>query len=135
MRVLAIDYGRVSTGVAVSDPTGTIVRPLEEIADAGTDAGIERIRGLLDAERAELVVVGMPVSLSGEQGGQARETLGFMDTLSEALSVPVISWDERFTSKIAAARGRHSNSSEHSLAACCLLEDYLGSAQHERREE
>ncbi len=134
MRVLALDYGRVSTGAAVSDPTGTVVRPLDEIGHAAAEAGISRIRKLVQAERAELVIVGMPLSLNGEAGAQARETAELLKVLAESLDpIPTISWDERFTSKIAAVKGRGSDASEHSLAACCLLEDYLGSAEHARR--
>ena len=48
------------------------------------------------------------------------------------LRIPVIAWDERFTSKLAAQKGLHSDSNPHSLAACCLLEDFLGSAEFRR---
>lgn len=135
MRVIAIDYGRVNTGVAVSDPTGTVARPLEDIRYAADDAGLRRIRELVRSEAADLVLVGMPVSLSGEVGKQAQETREFMETLSQQLALPVVAWDERFTSKLAASKGRYSKMSEHSIAACCLLEDYLGSQEYRRRVE
>lgn len=129
MRVLAIDYGRVNTGTAISDATGSVVRPLEEVSDAAGEAGLRRLLELVQSEDAEMVIVGMPVSLSGERGEQARETQMFLKALEEILPVSVNAWDERFTSKMAAEKGRHSKASQHSIAACCLLEDYLRSSQ------
>lgn len=126
-RIIALDYGRVHTGVAVSDPTGTITRPLPEVLDAGSKSGMRRISDIIREERAGLVIVGMPVSLSGEMGAQAKETGEFIERLRGALTVPVRSWDERFTSRIAREKGRHAVAGEHSIAACCLLEDFLGS--------
>ncbi|MDO8735979.1 MAG: Holliday junction resolvase RuvX [Thermoleophilia bacterium] len=133
IRILALDYGRVHTGAAVCDPTGTIVRPLEAINEAATPDGIRRIAALVDSDNIGSVIVGLPVSLNGEMGAQAIETSEFIDLLGRALSVPVKSWDERFTSKLASQKGRLSNSNPHSLAACCLLEDYLDSAEYQRQ--
>ncbi|MBE0428331.1 MAG: Holliday junction resolvase RuvX [Thermoleophilia bacterium] len=132
-RVLAIDYGRARTGAAVGDPTGTIVRPLEEIDEARTPEGLKKIAAMAIREEAGLVVVGMPVSLNGTRGDQAQETDEFIRELSAALPVPVIAFDERFTSKIARARGRTSGASPHSIAACVLLEDFLGSEEYRSR--
>lgn len=133
MRVLALDYGRANTGAAISDPSGTVVRPLEPITAAASDSGIAGLKRLIDDEKAEMVVVGIPVSLSGKHGAQAEETGDFLEALATAVEVPVIGYDERFTSKIAREKGRDSNASEHSVAACCLLEDYLRSTQHASR--
>ncbi len=133
LRVLALDYGRVHTGVAISDRTGTISRPLEEIGEAASPDGLRHIAGLVQSEGVGSVIVGMPVSLSGEAGGQAAETEAFLVELRRAVSVPVYPWDERFTSKIAGRRGRGAAASSHSLAAGFMLEDYLGSEAFRRR--
>lgn len=133
LRVLALDYGSAHTGVAISDPTGTISRPLAEIDKAGSPAGLGQIAELVRGVEAGSVIVGMPVSLSGEHGVQAAETEAFIADLKRAVSVPVYPWDERFTSKIAGRRGKRQGVSSHSLAASCLLEDYLGSAAYRRR--
>lgn len=127
-RVLALDYGHAHTGAAISDPTGTIVRPLPDIDNAGTPGGLKAVAAMVAKEDARLVVVGMPVSLSGELGSQARETHEFVKALAAQLSVPVKVWDERFTSRIASTRGRYSTASKHSLAACVILEEYLSCA-------
>lgn len=134
-RILALDYGSVHTGVAICDRTGTIVRPLDATRAAASPEGLKSIAGIVEKEKVSAVIVGMPVSLSGEHGAQAQETQVFVDTLRGALSVPVITWDERFTSKIAAEKGRFSESNPHSLAACCLLQDYLESAEFRRRTD
>ena len=126
-RLVALDYGRVHTGVAVSDPSGTIVRPLAEVRAAASEQGKAAIARLVAEEHAVMVVVGMPVSLSGKPGAQALETASFIQELSLALPVPVVAWDERFTSKIARERGRFAGAGQHSVSACCLLDDFLGS--------
>ena len=78
VKVLALDYGAARTGVAVSDPTGTVARPLDVVERAGTDAGIARLLELARREGVEHVVVGLPVTLRGEHGSQAEETRRFV---------------------------------------------------------
>jgi len=97
LKVLALDYGSARTGVAVSDPTGTIVRPLGVVERAGTQAGLAELVRLIRAEEAERIVVGLPLTLRGEHGEQARETAEFVEALRAAIDVPVESYDERFT--------------------------------------
>ena len=97
MKVLALDYGSARTGVAVSDPTGTVARPVTIVERAGSDAGFARLLDVIAAEEPELVVVGMPLTLRGEHGEQARETAAFVDRLRAAAELPVETYDERFT--------------------------------------
>jgi putative holliday junction resolvase len=120
VKVLALDYGRARTGVAVSDPTGTIARPLEVVG--GTD--IARIVQLIDEHAVERVVVGLPLTLAGRHGEQARETEAFMAKLAAATSVPVVAFDERFTSTLAARSGGTA-AGEDARAAAHLLSGYL----------
>ena len=124
MKVLALDYGAARTGVAVSDPTGTIARPLEVIPRAATDAGLRRVAELVREQEAERVVVGLPLTLRGERGAQARETDAFVDALRGALEVPVESYDERFTTGLAAA-DTNADAPEDARAAAHLLSTYL----------
>ena len=79
MKVLALDYGSARTGVAVSDPTGAVARPLCVVESAATEVGIGRLLELARAEEAEAIVVGLPVTLRGERGPQARETERFVE--------------------------------------------------------
>ena len=121
---MALDYGAARTGVAVSDATGTLARPVGVVERAATDAGLRRLAELVSEEGAERVVVGLPLTLRGEQGAQADETALFVESLRRLLSVPVESFDERFTTAIAAA-GPSSRAPEDARAAAHLLETYL----------
>ncbi|MDQ3992858.1 MAG: Holliday junction resolvase RuvX, partial [Actinomycetota bacterium] len=89
MKVLALDYGPARTGVAVSDPTGSVARPLEVVERASTEAGLARLVELVRVEQPARVVVGLPLTLSGELGEQARETERFLAALRQAVDVPV----------------------------------------------
>src|SRR5206468_10099674 len=98
LKVLALDFGSARTGVAVSDPTGTVARPVSIVERAATDAGFAKLLSVIAAEEPELVVVGMPLTLRGDEGEQARETSAFVERIRAAVSVPVDTYDERFTS-------------------------------------
>ena len=120
MKILALDYGSARTGVAVSDPTGTIARPLCTIDGAASDEGLARLRGLVRDEEAERIVVGLPLTLRGEVGAQAEETNRFVERLRAALDVPVETFDERFTTTLAGP-----GAGDDARAAAHLLSSYL----------
>lgn len=120
MRVLALDYGRARTGVAVSDPSGTIARPVGVVQ--GGD--IPRIVQLIREHGVERVVVGLPLTLRGEVGEQARETQSFMSALASASGVEVVPFDERFTTNLAEQMASAS-AEEDARAAAHLLSSYL----------
>ena len=123
MRVLALDYGAARTGVAVSDETGTIASPLTVVERAGSEAGLEALCRLVADQGAGLVVVGLPVSLDGVEHAQARAARSFAGRLRVALEVPVVLYDERFTTAIAQRKGGRSELDAR--AAAQILEDYL----------
>ena len=126
MRVLAIDHGSARCGSAVSDPSGTIVRPLEAISPAEPEA----VAALATELGAEIVVVGLPVSLDGNEGPQAAEARSFAEAVAALVEVPVETYDERLTTRMAAASRRAgSRASEDSLAAAHLLDSYLLSGE------
>ncbi len=127
MRILALDFGARRTGVAVCDPSETIVRPYGVVREAGSASGLDEIAALVDEEHAGLVVVGVPVSLGGGEHAQARACRAFATALAERLDVPVVGYDERYTTKVAAARGGHAGIDAR--AAAVLLEDYLRSRE------
>ncbi len=123
MRVLALDYGAARTGVAVSDATGTLARPVCVVERAAAEAGLDRIAALVEELDAERVVVGLPLTLRGERGQQALETDAFVTVLSERIAVPVEMYDERFTTTLAQ---RHaSDTPDDALAAAHLLQSWL----------
>lgn len=126
MRVLALDYGTARIGCAVSDATGTLATPIEPVEPPDCEA----VAALAREREAERIVVGLPVSLSGEETGQAGLTRAFCADLSEAVDVPVEVYDERFTTRMAARTRRSAGSAanEDSIAAAHLLESYLAAA-------
>ncbi|MGA2008344.1 MAG: Holliday junction resolvase RuvX [Solirubrobacteraceae bacterium] len=126
MRVLALDYGSARCGVAVCDPTETIVTPLEAVPGAGTRAGIGALAALVAQREATCVLVGLPLSLSGAETAQTAETRAFARRLAARLGeqVPVLLHDERLTTRLA-QRDPSTITSEDSRAAAHLLEDWL----------
>jgi putative transcription antitermination factor YqgF len=120
VKVLALDYGSARTGVAVSDPTGTLARPLCTVRAAATEAGLTRLAELVRHHEAERVVVGLPLTLRGEQGAQAEETMRFVDQLRTVVAVPVETFDERFTTSLAGP-----GEGDDARAAAHLLSGYL----------
>jgi len=130
MKVLALDYGRARTGVAVSDPSGVIARPLCVVERAGSGDGLARIASLIGEHQVERVVVGLPLTLRGERGEQARETENFVEALGDVTDVPVIMFDERFTTDL--AEQSPADSPEDARAAAHLLTSYLAWASSAR---
>jgi putative holliday junction resolvase len=122
--VIALDYGSARTGVAVSDATGTLARPLGVVRRAASEAGLRELAEIVVAEGAERVVVGLPLTLRGAEGAQAQETAAFVASLEALLDVPVESFDERFTTALAAS-GPSSKAPEDARAAAHLLESWL----------
>jgi putative Holliday junction resolvase len=123
VKVVALDHGTVRTGVAVSDATGTLARPLTVIQRVGTEAGFAALLQVLETERPARVVVGLPLSLDGREHGQARSARAFAARLTAVVDFPVDLFDERFTSKLADQRG--GAAARDARAAATLLEDYL----------
>ncbi len=117
MKILALDFGAARTGVAVSDPTGTVARPLTTVQAVLTDDGFARLLDVISAEAPEVVVVGMPLTLRGAHGEQAQETAAFVERLRAASTIPVETYDERFTSVLAGG--------DDARAAAHLLAGYL----------
>lgn len=123
MKVMALDYGSARTGVAVSDPTGTLARPLGVVERASTVGGLAELARLVREEEVERVVVGLPLTLRGTRGEQAVETERFAETLRGALDVPVELFDERFTTDLAESTA--GAAPEDALAAAHLLSGWL----------
>jgi putative Holliday junction resolvase len=122
MRVLAIDHGSARAGCAISDPTGTLARPLGVIEPPDPRAVAE----LAAEHHAELVIVGLPISLSGAEGPQASQARAFRDALAAILDLPVETYDERLTTRLAERSARAGASAPaDALAAAHLLESYL----------
>lgn len=131
-RVVALDLGEVRTGVAVSDAGAKIARPLEVVPSEDLTDYLE----VLVREGVAEVLVGVPKTLGGEVGFQARRSLDTMDRLKETFpGVRFVEWDERFTTRIAATgavrpkkKGRRKKGAKDRwdhLAAAHMLQEYL----------
>ncbi len=131
-RLLAIDYGQKRIGVAVSDPTRTIAQGLPTIVYKSLPEALEKIDKLVEEYQIQLVVVGMPLTMNGEVGLAARKVEVFVGFLKKRYLVPVVLWDERLTSVVAAKTIRESGKSPSrnkskidELAARLILQNYL----------
>jgi putative holliday junction resolvase len=123
MKVLALDFGAARTGVAVSDATGLLARPVGIVERAASEAGLARLEALVAEHDAERIVVGMPLTLRGEHGEQARATERFVEALRSRLDVPVETYDERFTTALAVQS--RAQAPEDAVAAAHLLQGWL----------
>ncbi|HEX6688809.1 MAG TPA: Holliday junction resolvase RuvX [Solirubrobacterales bacterium] len=133
MRVLALDHGTARIGCAISDPSGTLATPLPVIEPPQARSVAE----LVEKHAVERVVVGLPLHLSGEEGSQAGLVRIFCTELEAMLDVPVETYDERLTTRMADASKREgATAPPDSLAAAHLLQAYLaGQAAIEGAEE
>jgi putative holliday junction resolvase len=133
MRVLALDHGTARIGCAMSDPSGTLATPLPVIEPPEPRSVAE----LVAEHEVELVVVGLPLHLSGEEGSQAALARSFGTELEAILDIPVEVYDERLTTRMADASKRAgASAAPDSLAAAHLLQAYLESrAKLEERDD
>jgi putative Holliday junction resolvase len=131
-RILALDHGTKRIGVALSDELGWTAQPLETFERRTLDRDIAHIRDLVRTHEVGRVLLGLPLRLSGEEGPAVRAVRQFVDRLAEALPVPVVTWDERMTTKAAedlliaadVSRKKRKGAVDR-VAAAILLQSYL----------
>jgi putative pre-16S rRNA nuclease len=122
VRVLALDHGTARIGCAISDPSGTLATPLPTIEPPEPRSVAE----LVAHYEVERVVVGLPLHLSGKEGAQVELVRTFCGELEAVLDVPVETYDERLTTRMAeASRREGATAPPDSLAAAHLLQAYL----------
>jgi putative Holliday junction resolvase len=137
LRVLGLDVGERRIGVAVGDPTGIVVTPMSAIQRSSLEDDLRAVVRLAGDQEAGIVVVGVPISLSGRIGPQARLVQRFIRALAREAPVPVYSQDERF-STVEAERllreGGHQPSRDKGLrdsaSAAVILRAYLDSGHN-----
>ena len=130
VRILAIDYGDVHTGAAVSDEGGLMAWHSEVITTR--KRVLRRLGGLIEAYQIDEMVLGYPLNMDGTAGIRAEKAEAFSQVLAEAFSLPVHLWDERQTTveahDILFASGKNGKKRKKvvdAVAACLILEDYL----------
>jgi putative Holliday junction resolvase len=129
MRTLGLDYGSARCGCALADPTGTIVTPIDVVTRPATRRGLDMLATLVAEHEVERIVLGLPLSLSGEESAQTRETREFAARLARRLGevVPIELHDERLTTRMA-QRMDGASTSEDSRAAALMLESWLSAS-------
>jgi putative Holliday junction resolvase len=137
-RILGIDFGTVRVGVAVSDPLRIIA---QSVGTFTNNAGIfDTVAAIARQYDVGLVVIGMPYTLRGEKGMKAEEVDKFSSRLKEKLSVDVVPWDERFTSRIARQtlvqmgttkkQRRTDKGKVDAMASALILQSFLDQTKH-----
>jgi putative holliday junction resolvase len=122
-RILALDHGPARCGCAISDPSGTLATPLEAVERPDSKRGLAALVRMAAENRVDRVVIGLPLTLRGEEGEQAAAVRTFAERLERRLNVPVELHDERLTTRLAERTG--GTESADSRAAAHLLESYL----------
>jgi putative holliday junction resolvase len=126
MRILALDHGSARCGCAISDPSGTLATPLPAVERPDTSKGLAALARLAEEKGAERIIVGLPLTLAGDEGHQAELARRFAERLERRVSVPVELHDERMTTRLAERTGGEGDAD--SRAAAHLLESYLARA-------
>lgn len=139
--ILGLDIGDARTGVAISDELGIAAHPLCTIQRRSRKAVLTEVQALVTAHKVERIVVGLPLQLDGETGTQARKIKQFADKLEQQVNLPIIFWDESFTTFEAAQilRGTKKRRKKRKqvidqVAAVLILEGYLDELRNSRRK-
>ncbi len=134
MRVLALDVGDKRIGVAISDPSQVLARSLKVIQRGSRQEDFAAVARLVEEYEVEKVVVGYPLSLDGKAHAQAKKVERYATGLAESLTVPMLLWDERFSTvtaerlmREAGVRSKKRRERIDAVAAAVILQDYLDS--------
>ncbi len=130
MRHLALDLGNRRIGVAVSDTLGIVARPVEVFERASRKEDFVTIASRIDEYGVDIVVCGLPLNMDGTEGSQAEWVRDYSTALAEAVSVPVVLWDERLTTEdareILHTQGKPIEKDWlDAVAAAVILQNYL----------
>ncbi len=139
MKILGIDYGEKRVGLAIGDKTVKITRALEGLENKGKSFVIEKIRNICIMEDIGEVIMGLPLGMSGKETRQTETVKNFINDLRAALDIPIISEDERLTTRMATeslqARGikrERKKKRIDSVAAQLILQGYLEKIKKQR---
>ena len=139
MRILALDPGEKKIGVALSDPTGLVARPLATLPHISREADAARIAALAAKHQAELILIGFALDATDTRGPQARRAERLADAIHQHTAVPVTLHDESYSTQAAQAtllttgkKRRTRREQVHAVAAAAILQSYLDA--HPRRD-
>lgn len=141
MRVIGLDIGDVRTGVAVSDPDARVANPITVLDTKRLLADVRPLRELVEEGDARQLVIGLPMTLAGEEGPQAVRVRQIGDRLASMLGIPAAYVDERLSSaeakRVLQAAGRSEKEQRgmvDMVAAALLLQTWLDARSAERDE-
>ncbi len=97
LRILGLDVGNKTIGVALSDPLGITAQGITTIRRKGEDRDIEELKSLCDEYKVEIIVCGLPKNMNGTLGPQSEKVLKFCHSIEQVINLPIKMWDERLT--------------------------------------
>lgn len=137
--ILGLDIGDARTGVAISDELGIAAHPLCTIQRKSRKALLAELQELIAVHKVERIVIGLPLQLDGETGAQARKVKRFAEKLEQHVNLPIIFWDESFTTFEATQilqgtkkRRKKRKQVIDQVAAVLILEGYLEELRNAR---
>ena len=132
MKIMAVDFGDARTGLAICDKTDLLASPVGVIHEKRFEHAVEKVAAAAAENRAEAVIVGLPLNMNGSEGPRAELCRNFAEQLSSRVNVPVRMWDERQTTVSAAGylnqtdtRGKKRKEVIDAVAAVIILDSYL----------
>lgn len=132
MKIMAVDFGDARTGLAICDKTELLASPVGVIHEKRFEHTVEKVAAAAAENRAEAVIVGLPLNMNGSEGPRAELCRNFAEQLSSRVNVPVRMWDERQTTVSAAGylnqtdtRGKKRKEVIDAVAAVIILDSYL----------
>ncbi|MCB5234285.1 MAG: Holliday junction resolvase RuvX [Candidatus Cloacimonetes bacterium] len=137
-RILAIDYGHKRIGIALSDPLRIFAKPFKTLENQGMDTFLSEIKQICEAERVTKIIFGMPYAIAGHDTPKTLETRKAMEFIQNGQALPVIPWDERYSSADAEEELKKMGKSWQearklvdAMAAALILRNYLQSEDAE----
>lgn len=132
MKIMAVDFGDARTGLAICDKTELLASPVGVIHEKRFEHAVEKVAAAAAENRAEAVIVGLPLNMNGSEGPRAELCRNFAEQLSSRVNVPLRMWDERQTTVSAAGylnqtdtRGKKRKEVIDAVAAVIILDSYL----------
>ena len=132
MKIMAVDFGDARTGLAICDKTELLASPVGVIHEKRFEHAVEKVAAAAAENRAEAVIVGLPLNMNGSEGPRAELCRNFAEQLSSRVNVPVRMWDERQTTVSAAGylnqtdtRGKKRKEVIDAVAAVIIIDSYL----------
>lgn len=142
MKILGIDYGEKRIGLALSDISNTVARSLKVLKRNATRSWLGEIKAIVDKNKIEKIVIGLPKNMNGSIGEKGKEVLAFVKVLGKVVRVPIVTWDERLTTVSAEkvllqaelSRKKRKDILDK-LSACIILQNYLDSIEYNQKEK